>query len=205
MADVKRVLIVGDSFMKPDRGYPGQHFSEMLGPVETIIMSQDGSSMGMIVDQVLRGLELDINCVILGFTSEQRLEYLNKENPDTYIASGSVGVLSKDQELLDLLWRTNSDTYMNRIKTYAQAAGLMSMLIYRKIPFVWTPNLMYQDEDMQYYDRFKNLLAPFYDRKIGQDFMIGNRFVQKPTYHIDNTVKQNQFAQECRSLLGLDG
>jgi len=81
----------------------------------------------------------------------------------------------------------------------------MSMLSYRKIPFVWTPNLMYYNVRMQHYDRFKNLLAPFSDRKIGSDFMIDVRWVERPTYHVDDPVKQNQLAQECRCLLGLEG
>jgi hypothetical protein len=205
MADVKRVLIVGDSFMKPDSDYPGQHFSEMLGAVDTVIMSQDGASMSMIVDQTLRGLELDIDCAVLGFTSPHRLEYPNKKSPGSYVPSGAIGALSEDQERLDLLWQTQCDDYMNCIKAHAQATGLMSMLSYRKIPFVWTPNLMYYNVRMQRYDRFKNLLAPFSDRKIGSDFMIDVRWVERPTYHVDDPVKQNQLAQECRCLLGLEG
>ena len=106
---------------------------------------------------------------------------------------------------MDLLWRSQCDDYMNRIKAHAQAAGLMSMLRYCNIPFVWIPNLMYYSDTMPDYPRFRNLLEPFSDRKVGANFMMDIKFVQRPTYHVDDPVKQNQLAQECRCLLGLDG
>ena len=52
---VKKLLVVGDSFMHPDVDFPGQHWSEMLPEYEILMYSISGSSNGIIAHQFYKG------------------------------------------------------------------------------------------------------------------------------------------------------
>ena len=199
---MKRVLIVGDSFMKPDPAYAGQHFSEMLGSVQTMILSQDGSSMGMILDQIIQGLDHEPDGIIIGFSAQDRVEWPRQDGrTGRWIPSGAVGAMTEQQKELDLSWRTTCDPYMNDIKGYAMASGIMTMLTYLEIPFAWATNLLLLNQRSSYKDTLENMLEPFADRRILADFVKYNGFVEKPTFHVNDLAYQQAFAQRCLSIL----
>ena len=212
---MKRVLIVGDSFMKPDVDYPGQHFSEMLGSVETIVLSTDGSSMGMILDQIIRGLDHKPDGVIIGFTAADRVEYLRHDGyggpwlpghlPGKWVPSGAIGAMTAEQKEFDLFWRTQNDCYMSDIKGHAMASGIMTMLDHLSIPFAWTTNLLFSNSLDPHYWILESMLVPFAHRCTATKFTQYGKFVDAPGFHVDDPEWQQKFAKECLEILALQG
>ena len=199
---MKRVVIVGDSFMNPDVRYPGQHFSEMLGSVETIVLSTNGSSMGMILDQIIQGLDHKPDGVIIGFTAADRVEYLRQAGcGGPWVPSGAVGGMTAEQKTLDLLWHTQNDRFMSDTKGHAMASGIMTMLDHLCIPFAWTPNLLYSDMTNPNRERLKSMLAPFVHRRTATNFTRYGKFVDSPGFHVDDPEWQQRFAKECLEIL----
>lgn len=70
---MKRVIVCGDSFCEIDPNYPGLHWIEKLldnhEDIEIVNLSYGGCSNAMIAVQLLYGLNLNPDFVILSFTS----------------------------------------------------------------------------------------------------------------------------------------
>ena len=75
MDEMKRLLVVGDSFMQRDPDFPGQHWSEMLPEYEVINHAQSGISNAIIAYNFWQGLSHKPEAVILGCTMPDRLEF----------------------------------------------------------------------------------------------------------------------------------
>ena len=199
---LNKIVIVGDSFMKPDTAYPGQHFSEMLQSLDTVILSQDGSSMGMIVHQIVRGLGHNPDAMIIGFTAQDRMEWPRQTgDKGQWVASGSGAALTAEQQYLDSQWLVQSDHGMNSIMAYAMASGIMSMLCHLGIPFAWTPNLLFADQHDVFFPALQAMMAPFAGRQTTLDMVAHGGFVESPGFHIHDIQWQQRFAADCEKIL----
>jgi hypothetical protein len=86
---MKRVIVCGDSFCEVDPDYPGLHWTEKLldnhEDIELINLAYGGCSNAMIAIQLLYGLNLNPDFVILSFTSvssRKIFKYDFDVNPD---------------------------------------------------------------------------------------------------------------------------
>ena len=197
----KKLLVVGDSFMRPDMDYPGQHWSEMLSDYEILMYSVSGSSNGIIAHQFYRGLEMEPDAVILGFTQSARIEF---EYQNRWIASGQVDDLTAEQKLLADLYKLHASDEMLTIKDCSLVRGLLSILEQKKIPYAWTLNLLFNNlRDLPFpSDPWINkILGDFFYRMTPTNLATYQGWKQSPGFHTDDPEWQKRFAQEVRQIL----
>ena len=74
-----KILVCGDSFCVNDSRFPGLHWTEKLlnlsGDIEIANLAYGGCSNALIALQLMQGLQLDPDFVVISFTSHSRYEY----------------------------------------------------------------------------------------------------------------------------------
>ena len=79
-----KILICGDSFCVTDPKFPKLHWSEKLlelsSDIEVYNLSMGGASNALITMQLMQGLKLKPDFIILSFTNEHRYEKDNNIN-----------------------------------------------------------------------------------------------------------------------------
>jgi hypothetical protein len=204
----KKLLVVGDSFMRPDPDYPGQHWSEMLPDYEIIMNSQSGSSNGIIAYNFYQGLSQNPDAVVLGFTFPSRLEFatniINGQEKIKWITNVDRTNITTDQQLAADLYQIHTDNEMRQLKETTIARGILSILRDRKIPFAWTLNGLFNNLANLPYpsDPWINLiLSDYFDRMTPTNLTTYQGFKTSPGFHTDDPAWQKRFAQEAREIL----
>jgi hypothetical protein len=197
----KKLLVVGDSFMRPDPDFPGQHWSEMLPEYDVIMNSQAGASNGIIALRLYQGLEQNPDAVVIGFSFPSRIEF----RVDSIWTTGSDKVnTSKDQQLLADLYQIHTDETMCMIKECSIARGMLSLLNDKRIPFAWTLNGLFDNISRLPYpsDPWVNtLLSDYFDRMTLTNLSTYPAYKKSPGFHTDNPVWQQRFAQEVSEIV----
>lgn len=197
----KKLLVVGDSFMRPDPDFPGQHWSEMLPEYDVLMYSQSGASNGIIAYQLLQGLKQNPDAVVIGFSEPNRLEV--KYN-DKWITGSNTYELSGDQKLLMDLYKLHTSYEMLMIKDCSLVRGLLSMLEYKRIPYAWTLNLLFnnlQELPFPSNPTVRELLGDFFHRMTPTNLATYPQWKAIPGFHTDDPIWQQRFAQEVREIL----
>ena len=204
---MKKLLVVGDSFMCPDSNFPGQHWSEMLPEYEILMLSQSGSTNGMIAWQFFEGLKLGPDAVVLGFTMPDRIEFgLDTEQQKTHRrlwASNGHAYLTADQQLAVDLYRALTDDHMNRFKSCVMARSLFLTCESRGIPYAYTLNGLFNNLTRLPYpsdSNVNNILGEF-SHRMCVNLATYQDFKMSPGFHTDDPAWQQQFAQEAREIL----
>jgi hypothetical protein len=195
-----RLLVVGDSFMKPDLSYPRQHWSEMLPEYEILMYSISGSSNGIIINQFFQGLKQFPDAVVFGFTEFNRIEF---DYNNTFITN-SHGCLTQEQNLLVDLYKIHTSHRMQMIKTCAMIRGAFLTLEKQQIPYAWTLNLL--GNDRRYFPEpgdpsVNEWLGEFKSRETNTNLATYSDFKTSPGFHTDDPVWQSCFAQEVKEIL----
>jgi len=196
----KRLLVVGDSFMKPDTGFPGQHWSEMLPEYKILMHSVSGCSNGIIADCLFQGLKYQPDAVVLGFTEPNRIEF---DYQDGYITN-SHRFITSDQTLTADLYKIHTSQRMHMIKSCIMVRGLLLTLEKQKIPYAWTLNLLFNNLATLPYPSdptVQEILGEFMHRMTATNLATYQGFKMRPGFHTDDPVWQSRFAQEVREIL----
>jgi hypothetical protein len=196
-----KLLVVGDSFMKPDLAYPGQHWSEMLPEYDVLMFSIDGSSNGIIARQFYQGLELKPDAVILGFTEPNRVEF---EYQNRWITGSYNSYLTTEQKLLADLYKIHVPEEMLMIRDCSLVRGLLSTLEQKQIPYAWTLNLLFNNLSQLPFpsDLWVNkILGDFFYRMTPTNLATYQGWKHSPGFHTDDPVWQTRFAAEVREIL----
>lgn len=197
----KKLLVVGDSFMHPDPDYPGQHWSEMLSEYDIIMNAQSAASNGIIVHKLYEGLAQCPDAVVVGFSFPTRIEF---RIDDRWTTSADKTSTSTEQRLLSDLYQLHMEPNMLCLKECAMARGMLSLLEYRRIPFAWTLNGLFNDLSSLPYPsdpRVKTLLDDYFDRRTPTNLSTYQGFKMSPGFHTDDPEWQQRFAQEVREIL----
>lgn len=197
----KKLLVVGDSFMHPDKNFPGQHWSEMLPEYEILMYSVSGSSNGIITQQFYQGLEHNPDAVVLGFTEPNRIEFKHRHS---YITGSSPQKLSSDQLLLADMYKIHLDQEMLMIKDCSIVNGILSVLEQEKIPYAWTLNLLFGNLEQLPFpsDPWVNkILGKFFYRMTPTNLATYQGWKADPGFHVDDPEWQKRFAEEVRQIL----
>lgn len=197
----KKLLVVGDSFMRPDIDYPGQHWSEMLSDYQILMYSVSGSSNGIIAHQFYRGLEFKPDAVILGFTASTRIEFAYQNR---WITSNTPDLLTSEQKLLADLYSIHVSDEMSMIKDCSLVRGLLSILEQKNIPYAWTLNLLFNNLTHLPFpsDPWVNkILEDFFYRMTPTNLATYQGWKHSPGFHTDDPVWQKRFASEVMELL----
>jgi hypothetical protein len=203
---IKKLLVVGDSFMHPDQDFPGQHWSEMLPEYEIIMRSISGSSNGMIAYQFVQGLKLNPDAVVMGFTMPDRIEFrippgrLHYNSNRIWYSSGN-SELDADQRLAVDIFRATTDDVMNRFKSMLMAKSMFLECERRRLPYAVNynglhgANLAYPTAD----PIIQDIVDEFSSRRCTN--LNGHVFKMHPGFHNDDPVCQQRMATEVRDIL----
>lgn len=204
----KRVLIVGDSFMKPDPYYPGQHFSEMLGNTSVHCLAQNASSNAMIAMQMFEGIVDTVDAIILGFSTFDRIEFDAVENHMTaqgwrWYSNNCIPNNKKDQKLTVDYVRATASHDMMYIKSLLLVRSCLLTLTVKKIPFAFSLNGLYDHPNNNRTKWLKQLLDDFQACEISTNlFLYPNlTFDTGPSFHVPSVDWQSQFANESMSII----
>jgi len=196
-----KLLVVGDSFMKPDPAFPGQHWSEMLPEYQVDNHSRDGSSNGIITERFWSALRsTSPDAVVLGFTEPNRIEF---EFQDSFITN-SHKKLSSEQSLTSDLYKIHTSQRMHMIKSCTMVRGLLLTLEKQKIPYAWTLNLLFNNLATLPYPSdpsVQEILGEFMHRMTPTNLATYQGFKMIPGFHTDDPAWQTRFAQEVREIL----
>jgi len=202
---MKKLLVVGDSFMHPDLNFPGQHWSEMLPEYEIVMFSQAGSTNGMIAWQFFEGLKLDPDAVILGFTMPDRIEFRLDENQQKISkriwSSNGHQNLTPDQRLAVDYYVALTDDHMNRFKSCVMARSLFLTCESRGIPYAYTLNGLFNNLRPPPDSNVVNILGDFTHRMCATNLATYSLWKSSPGFHTDDPAWQQRFAQEAREIL----
>lgn len=203
----KKLLVVGDSFMRPDIDYPGQHWSEMLPEYEIVMRAQSGSSNGIIAHNFYQGLAEQPDAAVLGFSFINRIEFrvdiVTAEVNIKWTTEADRANTTKDQQLLADMHQIHVDNEMQQLKDASIARSMMSMLRDRKIPFAWTPNGLFNNLALiPPGDPWMNfILGDFEYYQTPTNLSTYQGFKDSPGFHTDDPEWQQRFACEVREIL----
>lgn len=196
---MKKLLVVGDSFMHPDKNYPGKHWSEMLHEYEIIMRSISGCSNGMIAYQFFEGLKLNPDAVVMGFTMPDRIEFLIPPGQDydnrIWYSSGN-SALNNDQRLAVDLFRATTDDNMNLFKSCVMARCMFLECERRRLPYAFNYNGLCNAIPSSL---IESIIGEFSSRRCSN--LNGHIFKTSPGFHNDDPEWQHRMATEVRQIL----
>jgi hypothetical protein len=201
----KKLLVVGDSFMLPDPEYIEWHWSEMLPEYDVLMMSQSGSSNGMIAHQFFKGLDSNPDAVVLGFTAPNRIEFSVDPIPNVNNNRWVTG----SHHAINSLQRTAADYYattvcqdMQFFKQLLIARSLLLTLEKKNIPFAYTCNLLFNHlDDPPLQLQVDTYLGEFEQYRCSTNLATYPNWKASPGFHVDDPEWQKRFAQEVRQIL----
>ena len=203
---MKKLLVVGDSFMHPDKNYPGEHWSEMLPEYDIIMRSISGSSNGIIAHEFFQGLELNPDAVVMGFTMPDRIEFpipLDQRNGDRLWYSSGNSALNSDQRLAVDMFRATTCDQMNLFKSCVIARCMLVECVQRKIPFAYTLNGLFNDLVSLPYPSDPTVISMLgeFASRMCTNLATYPKFKTSPGFHTDDPAWQNRMATEVRHIL----
>ena len=205
---MKRLLVVGDSFMCPDPDYPGEHWSEMLPEYEIIMRGVSGSSNGIIAYEFFQGLKLNPDVVVMGFTMPDRIEFQippgrppGRDYENTIWHSSSSSALNTDQRLAVDLFRATTDDAMNTFKSMLIAKSMFLECERRRLPYAFNWNGLYGANKTGHPvpSMIADIITDFAVRQCSN--LNGHIFKTSPGFHNDDPECQKRMADEVRNIL----
>ena len=202
----QKLLVVGDSFMKPDPDFPGQHWSEMLDNFQVDNRAQDGSTNAMIAERLWSALDSAPDAVVLGFTMSDRLEFdSSKEHfaltGRKWYTSGATNLQSSDESLAGTYYKATVSHAMMDFKGFLIARSMLLTLEKLKIKFAWTLNGLYYHYNTPNREFVDPILDDLKYCEIPTNFVHYPEFKTSPGFHVDDPAWQSRFAQEVQEIL----
>lgn len=186
---MKRLLVVGDSYMAVDPKHPGTHFTELLKKnFEVFNFASPGLTNHLIFRQLIKGLELNPDFVFVWFTESKRLEFENRKNkwlPD-YITDCNFNDLDNNQIQLMKYYFSETPIELLDLKTALDILGILSFLRSKNIKFFYHYGLFHNiisKLDMSVRLEFANFKKELLSEISFRDNL--NRFSLDPSYHSD--------------------
>jgi len=198
-----KLLVVGDSFMKPDNRYPGQHFTELFKGWQIICLAQDSSSNGMIAVQLFEGIEQQPDAVILGFTMFDRIEFdAEPGSKHRWYSNGMIPSGNTDEQLTVDYYQATASHNMMYIRSLLIARSCFLTLIQKHIPFAYAVNGLY-DHPNNARQHWRDRLVGEFDQHLSKTKFTDypNPTLHNPSFHVDDLGWQQRFADECLEIL----
>ena len=209
---MKKLLVVGDSFMHPDPLFPGQHWSEMLAEYEILMLSQAGATNGMIAWQFFEGLKQNPDAVVMGFTMPDRIEFKTTDFTYTnnkWYSSKHDWHMNTDEKLAVDYYRATACQDMMLFKAFLIVRSLLLTCEKQRIPYAFTLNGLWnrdtKDSNSKIWkdicDADSLVLGEFDKHQTSTNFTSSGIFKTSPGFHVDDPVWQQRFAQEVTKIL----
>lgn len=204
-----KILICGDSFCVTDPKFPKLHWSEKLlelsSDIEVYNLSMGGASNALITMQLMQGLKLKPDFIILSFTNEHRYEKDNNINAMPYdLSAESISAYIKERYSPNQPNMTLS-TNFEKIKNYFYIIFCLQILKEKQINFCFSLGGFEYQQDYTALLKlnFLNNDIPNYS----QCELTTNLWYHKsthakaPFFHVDKEEVHVLFANECFSHL----
>lgn len=197
----KKLLVVGDSFMRPDPNYPNQHWSEMLLDYEVLMHAESGSTNVIIAKNFFQALKHKPHAVVFGFTMNDRLEF---NNNDRWTSSSFPSRLTPDQKIAYDYYRTVADENINIFKSCLIARSLFLTCEKLHLPYAYTLNGLFNNISILPYPSDStviDMLGEFADHMCATNLATYPNFKMIPGFHTDDIEWQKRFAIEVMEIL----
>jgi len=197
----KRLLVVGDSFMRTDPEYPGQHWSEMLPEYNVLMRSESGSTNTIIARNFFQGLKQKPDAVVIGFTMNDRIEF---NNNNKWVSGSFPAKLTPDQNLTADYYRATSDEDINLFKSCVIARSLFLTCEKLCIPYAYSLNQLFNNLATLPYPSDPtviDMLGEFSNRMCATNLATYPDFKMVPGFHTDDAAWQKRFATEVAEIL----
>ena len=199
----KKLLVVGDSFMRPDVRYPGQHWSEMLPDYDILMYSESGSSNNIIARNFFQGLKQHPDAIVLGFTMTDRLEFKDTQS-NRWISNTILARLTSDQKLAADYYRATGDEDINLFRSCVIARSLLLTCEKLNIPYAYTLNQLFNNLAILPYPSspvVTEMLGEFSNRMCATNLATYPNFTMSPGFHTNDYDWQKRFASEVVEIL----
>ena len=214
-----RILICGDSFAITDPEFPGLHWSEKIldhsADFEVCNLAYGGCSNALIAMQLLQGLKLNPDFVILSFTSDGRYEVdADISARPKELSAVELADFQKRRYLtncfeqsmpaaqLDALnrWRVTASENLEKLKNYFYIAFCLQTLHSQDLDFAYSlGGFEYQQDYTQLIrgNYLDNVLADYQTKELATNLWYHQNGKTKPFFHVDDSHIHTLFANEC--------
>ena len=207
---MKKILICGDSFCTTDPKFPNFHWSEKLvtttPDIELWNFSFGGASNALILLQLMQGIKLNPDFVILSFSSEHRYETDRKLDAVPYdITPEAISAYLKEryQSTYDPNLTVTLSHNLEKIKTYFYIMSCLQTLKEKQINFCFSLGGFEYQQDYTALLRsnfIENNISNYAKHELSLNlWYYGQK--SSPCFHVDKEEIQMLFANECFSHL----
>jgi hypothetical protein len=212
-----KILVCGDSYSITDPDFPGLHWSEKIlnfsPDFELCNLAYGGCSNAMITLQLLQGLNLNPDFVILSFTNEHRYEIdkdvaalpvdLSALSLSNYQQSRyTTNMYVKDKDIDRWIAGKCSDNF-EKLKNYFYISFCLQTLKQFDIPFAFSLGGFEYKQDYPTLinsNYMYNFIKDYTDYELKTNlWYYGGK--SKPWFHVDNDEVQTLYANECISRI----
>lgn len=143
---MKKLLVVGDSFMKADKRHPGTHWTELADEFEIVNYAFHGLTNALIFQRLLEGLQHNPDLVLIWFTESKRIEFENKkaDHLPKFISDCHEHYLTDDQLLLMKQYFVSTPINLLNTKSALYILGALSFLQASNIKFMFSYGMFYE-------------------------------------------------------------
>jgi hypothetical protein len=208
-----KILVCGDSYSVTDPDFPGLHWSEKIlnysPDFELCNQAFGGCSNAMITLQLLQGINLNPDFVILSFTNEHRYE-LDKDVTALPVDLSALGLANyqKSRYTTNMYTRDNdidrwlagkcSDNF-EKLKNYFYISFCLQTLHQLDIPFAFSlGGFEYQQDYPALINNnyVHNFIKDYTDYELKTNLWYHGQ-KSKPWFHVDSDKVQALYANEC--------
>jgi hypothetical protein len=212
-----KILVCGDSYSVTDPDFPGLHWSEKIlnfSPnFELCNLAYGGCSNAMITLQLLQGLNLNPDFVILSFTNEHRYE-IDKDVAALPVDLSALSLANyqksryttnmyvKDKDIDQWIAGKCSDNF-EKLKNYFYISFCLQTLKQFDIPFAFSLGGFEYKQDYPTLinsNYMYNFIKDYTDYELKTNLWYYSR-KSKPWFHVDNDEVQALYANECISRI----
>ena len=161
----------------------------------------------MIANQFFKGLLLNPDAVVIGFTASDRIEFKldarpeDARNNNSWI-TGSHAALNSVQKIAADYYATAVCQDMQFFKNLLLTRSLLLTLEKKKIPFAYTCNLLFNHlDDQEGQAQVDKYLGEFEQYQCPTNLATYPNWKASPGFHTDDPEWQQRFAQEVREIL----
>ncbi len=183
---MKKLLVVGDSYMAPDPRHPNTHWTELVDNFEVVNFAWPGLTNALIFRRLIEGMNCKPDIVLIWFTESKRIEFENKTAAHLldYVTDCNEEALTKDQLMLLKHYFINTPEKLMDLTNSLTILGALSFLKHINANFLFSYGMF--EERIAYVEPYiKQSLLMFNEHHFKEIFNRGTGFTNDPSYHTD--------------------
>jgi len=212
-----KILICGDSYCVTDPKFPDLHWSEKIldndPNFEVLNLAYGGCSNAMINLQLLQGLKLNPDFVIISFTTDGRYEIdknisalpkeLSAQELSNYhyarYTTNNYQIDTDIKKTIEKYKLTASSQNFERLKNYFYISFCLTTLTIKNIPFCFSLGGFEFNQDYTNFinsNYIENFIVNYSQNQLSTNLWYHGQKTS-PYFHVDDDKVQTLFANEC--------